>query len=176
MRIFTAIPLPKKTRDMVGEITRGRLPIPYINTTNLHITLNFFGELTDPELEKIKQNFLQFTSNQEAFNIEFEAITKFRNQLHMTIATNTELNKLQGYLEKQFQALGYKFQDHEYYAHVKLGNLHMDNVMNQQRKVENFPKEELRKLSFRAETITLYESKLLLHHPKYIPLMEQKLL
>jgi hypothetical protein len=47
----------------------------------------------------------------------------------------------------------------------------MDKVMNPERKLENFPKEELKQLSFVASKAVLYESKLLLHHSHHNPLM-----
>jgi 2'-5' RNA ligase len=176
MRLFTAIPFPKEIKDQVSEIARGRLPIPYINTTNLHITLNFFGELDDAQVARVKDNFLQIVSDQKGFEIEFEAIVKFHLQLHLTVKQNSSLLALQNQLEKKFEALGFQFQDRNFYPHVKLGNLHMDNVMNRERKMENFPNQELSRLKFRADRIVLFESKLLLHHPKHIPLMEKALL
>ncbi|MEO8065686.1 MAG: RNA 2',3'-cyclic phosphodiesterase [Candidatus Doudnabacteria bacterium] len=172
MRLFIAIPLPETTKRQVEEITNGRLPIPYINTTNLHITLNYFGELSDAEVEKVKSCFLSFVHGQAAIAVEFQAIAKVHNQLHITLKENQALKDLRARLEEDYRQIGFSFQDRSYYPHVNLGNLHMDNVMNRQRKMENFPNQELKKLSFKAETVLLYESKLLLHHPKYIPLLE----
>lgn len=176
MRIFTAIPFPEEIKEKMGELTRWRLPIPYINTENLHITLNFFGELSDAEVAKVKNNFERIVSGKSGFDIHFLAIVKFQNQLHLTLKENIDLKKLQVTLENEFEQLGFKFQERDFYAHVKLGNMHLDNVMNRQRKMENFPNSELSALKFRAEKIILFESKLLLHHPKHILLMEQKLL
>ena len=176
MRLFTAIPLPKEVKDQVTEITRGRLPIPYINTSTLHITLNFFGELSDAEVGKIKSHFNRLIIDQASFEVEFASIIRFHNQLHMTVKPNPSLAKLQAELEQEFKHLGFHFQERPYYAHVKLGNLHMDNIMNRERKMENFPNHELARLKFRADKVVLFESKLLLHHPKHISLMEQALL
>ena len=175
MRIFTAISLPKQIKDSVSGLTRGRLPIPYINTTNLHMTLNFFGELSDAEVEKAKNGFLRIANGLKGFAVEFEAVKKFHQQIHLAVKSSQQLIELQEKLEKEFEYLGFRFQDRKFYPHVKLGNLHMDNVMNRQRKLENFPNEELKKINFYADQIALYESKLLLHHPKYI-LLEQALL
>ncbi|MBX4191797.1 MAG: RNA 2',3'-cyclic phosphodiesterase [Candidatus Doudnabacteria bacterium] len=172
MRLFTAIPLPEETKQTVGELTRGRLPVPYINTSNLHITLNFFGDLSDPEVDKVRKIFDQTAKGFEKFSIEFDALVKSGDQIHLTLQPNDKLNTIQLVLEKAFLGGGFKFSDREYYPHVKLTNLHMDKVMNPERKLDDFPQEELKKLNFRAENIILYESKLLLHHPKHIPLIE----
>lgn len=172
MRLFTAIPLPDETKQTVGEITRGRLPVPYINTDNLHITLNFFGELSDAEADKAKKIFDQTAKGFQQFKIEFDKLVKFRDQIHLTVQPNETLNTLQSVLQKAFTNAGFKFQDRPYYAHVKLTNLHFDKVMNPERTLESFPQEELNPLNFTAEKIVIFESKLLLHHPKHIPLIE----
>ena len=176
MRLFTAIPLSNEARVAVGEITRGRLPVPYINPTNLHITLNFFNELTDTEVGKVRKIFEQTAKGFEKFPVEFDKLVKFLNQIHLTVVVNDKLNSLQAVLQKAFEAEGFQFQDREYYAHVKLTNLHMDKVMNPERKMDSFPQEELKLLNFVADKVTLYESKLLLHHPRYIPLLELNLI
>ena len=175
MRLFTAIPLTEESKKLVTEITRGRLPVPYINTTNLHITLNFFGELDDAQVDKVKKIFDSFAKGQERFLIEFDQLVKSNDQIHLTIKANPRLTQLRNLLHKQFELQGLKLDSRAYYPHVKLTNLHFDKVMNPERTLDNFPHEELQKLNFTAEQIILYESKLLLHHPKHIPIIELSL-
>jgi len=172
MRIFTAISLPKEIKDRATQIFQGRLPVPYINTTNLHITLNFFGELIDDEQKKVKEIFSQAVIEAKPFEIQFDKLVKFHQQIHMTLKPNPALGKLQSQLEVLFHDSGFLFQDRIYYPHVKLSNLHMDKVMFKDRKIEDFPNEELRQLSFMADRVVLYESKLLLHHAHHTQLIE----
>ncbi|MBI2607619.1 MAG: RNA 2',3'-cyclic phosphodiesterase [Candidatus Doudnabacteria bacterium] len=174
MRIFTAIPLPEEVRDKVGEITRNRLPVSYINPTNLHLTLNFFGEIKEDQLGKIKTLLPDLIKSEKPVEIGFEKLVKFRNQVHLTIRQNPELLGLQKNLEHGFLNLGFKFQERPYYPHVKLTNLHMDKIMHQERKLEHFPNQQLGQLTFLADRIVLYESKLLLHHSKHVVLKEYK--
>lgn len=176
MRVFTAIPLSVEVRDKAREIFLGRLPIAYVNTTNLHITLNFFGELSDEEVEIVKKVFSERLTSKISFPIEFDKVTKFHQQIHVTLKPNRQLDELQSGLQKIFESAGFHFQNRPYYPHVKLANLHMDHVMNPQRKLENFPNQELNQLNFLAGQVVLYESKLLLHHAHYTPLLEKDLL
>ncbi|HYC79662.1 MAG TPA: RNA 2',3'-cyclic phosphodiesterase [Candidatus Binatia bacterium] len=175
MRIFTAIPLPQAIKDKFTEISRGKLPIPYVNTGNFHITLNFLGELETDQVEMVKNFWENGLPEIRKFWIEYDKVIKFRQQLHMTIKENKKLNDLHLLLRDKFTAMGYKASFPKYYAHTTIGNLHMDKVMNKERKIDNFPNEDLKQLSFEAESIVMYESKLLLHHAKYIPLAEHKL-
>ncbi len=170
MRLFTAIALPQETKDKFLEIARGKLPIPYVNADHLHITLNFLGESDTDETAKIKKSWKENLDGSKKFKIEFEKLIKFRQQIHMTVKENPDLNKLQAKLAKHFTSIGIRPAHPKYYAHMTIGNLHMDKVMNRERKIEEFPNEELDKISFEADAVTLFESKYLLHHPHYIPL------
>ena len=177
MRLFTAIPVPDEVKQKVTDLARGRLPIPYINTTNLHITLNFLGELTDDECKKVFEIFPQLVGDgRKKISIVFDKIVNFRQQIHITLKENSDLTKLQNDLERGFRQIGFYFKDREYYPHVKLGNMHLDNVMNRQRKLINFPNELLMQLDFMADKAALFESKLLLHHAHHRPLIEVKLI
>jgi 2'-5' RNA ligase len=175
MRFFIALPIPKFVKEEISRVIRGRLPVPYVNTTNLHITLNFFGELTDAEIVKVKEIF-QSASLGKPFRVRFDRLQKFRQQIHIAVKKFPELLNLQHNLQKLFEASGFIFQDRDYYPHIKLTNLHMDKIMNPERKLELFPQEEIFKIEFEAEEIILYNSKLLLHHPKHEPIMERKLI
>src|SRR5260370_31537712 len=106
MRLFTAIPLPLDVKNSVGEIIRGKLPVPYINRTNLHITLNFFGELSDAEVDKVKKVFEQSAKNLEKFKVEFNKLEKFRDQIHLSVKPSPELSAIRSLLQKQFEAVG----------------------------------------------------------------------
>ena len=176
MRIFTGIPLPDEVKTKTREIFRGRLPIPYINTENLHITLNFFGELDSDQTKKVTNIFSLVCAGKSAVDVQCDRVVAHHNrQIHIALVRSPVLLKLQADLEQEFTRYGFRFQNREFYPHIKLANMHIDNVMNRDRKFENFPNNELQALNFRANKIVLYESKLLLHHPKHIPLLEQNL-
>ena len=175
MRIFTAVPLPQDVKDKFTQISRGRLPVPYVSTTNFHITLNFLGELDTDQVKAVKDFWKQLPSYPK-MDIEFDKLIIFNRQIHMTLKDNPALIKIQEDLKNEFMKMGYKPTFEKYYAHVKISNLHMDKVMYKDRKVENFPNEELKNLSFTADRIVLFESKLLLHHLHHIELDEHRLI
>lgn len=177
MRIFTAIPLPEQVKNNLVALTRGKLPVPYLNLTNAHITLNFLGELTDDEVQKVVNAFPALVGDSRGkIHIGFDKVTAFLGrQIHLTLKPNEELRQLQSDLESGFRKIGFYFKDRTYYPHVKLANMHLDNVMNRDRKLDNFPNEELAVLNFDAEITAIYESKLLLHHAHHKSLAEVKL-
>ncbi|MBI3952374.1 MAG: RNA 2',3'-cyclic phosphodiesterase [Candidatus Doudnabacteria bacterium] len=179
MRVFSAIPFPENIKSLTGRLLQGKLPVNYVNTDNLHITLNFFGELETDQVARLKDLFQQILKEEKSFPVEFDKLAKFHSQIHMTLKPNEALKNLQDKMKKAFSAIGGSAsggQDREYYPHVKIANMHFDKVMNMNRKIENFPNNELSQLNFKAEKVVLYESKLLLHHAHHYPLVKVKLL
>ncbi|MBX4204589.1 MAG: RNA 2',3'-cyclic phosphodiesterase [Candidatus Doudnabacteria bacterium] len=173
MRIFTAIPIPNEVKNALVELTRGRLPIPYINITNLHITLNFLGDLFTDDSNKALKIFPTLVGEYRGkFEIEFDKIANFRQQIHLTVKNSETLFGLQQDLEAGFKTVGLHFQDQKFYPHVTLGKMHLDNIMNRSRKLVNFPNEELAQLNFTVQSVALFESKLLPHHAHHTPLVE----
>ena len=170
MRIFTAIPLPEEKKEQTGQLMQGKLPVSYVNITNLHITLNFFGELTADETTKAQNAFAKIVAQRPKFNIEFDQIKKLGSQIHMTLKPNVQLVQLQSELEQEFIKLGFKFPNRAYYAHVKLATMHYDKVMTLSRKVEYFPNEQLQQLNFVASEAIMFESQLLREGVKHEPL------
>ena len=175
MTFFTAIPLPDSVKKNIRDITAFKLPVPYVNTTNLHITLNFFGQLESARLKELEQELKELFNHKKSFLVVFSKLVKFNKQIHLTLEENPALKSLQKQLESELKKLGYEFQDRLYYPHVKLSNLHMDKVLHPERKLATFPNNLLSRLSFVAGQIVLYESKLMLHHPKYTVLKEYSL-
>jgi 2'-5' RNA ligase len=173
MRIFTAIPIPNEVKNKLVAMTRGKLPVSYLNTINLHITLNFLGDLTQDELHQALGVFEEAVGvARPKINIVFDKLTKFGQQIHLTLQLNPALADLQKDLESALKGAGLRFQDREYYPHVKLANMHIDNTLYRDRKIENFPMPELQELNFIAGKISLYESKLLLHHAHHASLKD----
>lgn len=176
MRLFTAIPLPNQTKESLHGICRNQLPINYLNTTNLHITLNFIGEVEDNKVESIKQVFLSASNNQKSFHINLERVIKFRQQIHIVVSPTKELCDYQTKLDKAFKAVGLTFENRPYYPHIKLANLRDERFLNQDKRLEDFPNERLVEGNFTADKSCLYESKLLMHYAHHDLLAEINLI
>lgn len=175
MRLFTAIAFPEDRKSAAGDFFRGRLPVAYVNTANLHVTLNFLGEIEDEKLGLVKRICREAVQGNRRFALEFAGVVKFHQQLHMTIKPNKDLERLQFHLENYLRQAGFIFLERAYYPHVKLANMHMDKVMNHKHRIENLTPEDLSPLNFFAEEVSLFESKLLMHHAHHTALEGYKL-
>jgi 2'-5' RNA ligase len=176
MRLFTAIPLPNQTKESLRDICRNQLPINYLNTANLHITLNFIGDVEDDKLEIIKQFFLNNTDNQKSFQINLQRVIKFRQQIHIVITPSKELCDFQRKLDNAFKGISLTFENRAYYPHIKLANLRDERFLNQDKRLEDFPNKRLSEANFLADKVCLYESKLLMHYAHHNLLEEIKLI
>ena len=172
MRLFSAIPVPEDIKNKLVELTRGQLPVPFLSLTNAHITLNFFGELDTDKTKFVVEQFSSAAGGNGKIKIEFDKIIRHHHQLHLTLKPNKELQELQLNLQEAYERVGFKFQDREYYPHVSLARMHIDNHLYRARKVESFDNNLLSQLSFEADKVVLYESKLLLHHAHHIPMVD----
>jgi 2'-5' RNA ligase len=172
MRIFTAIPVPTKSKELLTDICRNKLPINFLDTTNLHVTLNFFGDVPDDKVPQIQKIFSAVIINSQPPVIIMEKVVVFRRQIHIVLEKNVQLIDVQNRLEQAFVENGFEFQNRPYYPHIKLANLRDDRFLHQNKSIDSFPNRDLSKAGFISESAVLYESKLLLSYAKHTPLLE----
>ncbi len=81
LRVFLAIPLPGPLQDSIAALQRDlRAQIPLARWTrseNLHLTLHFFGEITQEYLEKLKVSVLSVKGCQRPFSVEVKGLGAF---------------------------------------------------------------------------------------------------
>jgi len=76
-RIFIAINLPDNIKEKLAsyQLKWPDLPIRWTKKENLHITLEFLGNLSDDEIRKVCQNTEDFAKNHKPFMITLNKIT-----------------------------------------------------------------------------------------------------
>jgi 2'-5' RNA ligase len=81
LRAFLAIPLPGPLQDSIVALQRDlRAQIPLVRWTrpeNLHLTLHFFGEISQEYLEKLKVSVLSVKGCQPPFSVEVKGLGAF---------------------------------------------------------------------------------------------------
>jgi|GEM_PF-5833893 len=107
MRILTTIPVPKSAQDAFLAASRGKLPIPHINADNLHVTLNFLGELDTDQMAKALTEWETSIPEFKPFMVEPDMLDKFGNLLVLRLKPNPVLMAMQASLQKHFSSMGY---------------------------------------------------------------------
>lgn len=84
IRAFLAIPLPREIKERIAEITERLRKILYggrfVQADALHITLHFFEEIDEIEVEKIRRITEQVAAGTRPFNIILQGGGAFPNE------------------------------------------------------------------------------------------------
>lgn len=160
-RIFLAIDLPKdikkNLREKLKEINSGNWR--EIDHDNLHITLIFFGNLTDEKLKRLIESFKQIKL--ERFEIKISEIVRKKDMLWANIRESASLESLYEELKDKSRFLD--LEDHRRFTpHITLAKT---------KKKFQMPK-MLLNLDFSIDRITLYESKIDHRGSKYYPILK----
>ena len=80
-RAFLAIPLPRPLQDSIEAVQsnlQGQIPSArWVHPENLHLTLHFFGDITQETLEKIKVSVLSVKGCQRPFTVGVRGLAAF---------------------------------------------------------------------------------------------------
>jgi 2'-5' RNA ligase len=130
VRAFLAIPLPADVLDKVQQVQNelaGALPeVRWTSLATMHLTLKFFGSISEESLEKIGEVMLSIGRLCIPFQIEIGGVGAFPSldrprviwvgarEAHFLVA-------LQSALEEELQKIGIPREDRPYSPHLTLG-------------------------------------------------------
>lgn len=183
-RIFIAINFPENIKDkLLGFEKEYKIPAKWVSRENLHITLNFLGNLDDNQLLETIETVKQISASHNPFIINLKKICygppkKFPPRMIWIEMEKSEgLSKLQIDLENNlFNLPSYKYkekeEDHSFHPHITLARIKSFEF----RALGDLPEinEELN-LSFEAKSIEVMESELKKGGPEYSILESAKL-
>jgi 2'-5' RNA ligase len=130
VRAFLAIPLPA---DVLSEVQRvqnelaGALPeIRWTSPTTMHLTLKFFGSISEESLEKIGEIILSIGRLCTPFQIEIGGVGAFPSLgpprvIWLGVREAHALVALQSAFEEKLQKIGIPREDQPYSPHLTLG-------------------------------------------------------
>ena len=133
IRTFLAVEVSAEIRRRAGELIK-RLrgdgdDVKWVATSNLHLTLNFLGDVDDHRIHEVCQAAGEIAAELAEFEIECAGAGAFPSaQRPRTIwigvnAGNDELCELQKRLAKRLAGLGYPRENRRYQPHLTLGRL-----------------------------------------------------
>lgn len=154
-RIFVSIDLPAKVRAYLKNLQKPDIYwIKWMRLENLHITLNFLGELDGDELERAKTILQNTVSQFGPFPLVIDEVKPERDMLWLVPKTEQRLFDLQSELLQNFRAarMGKREKRH-YVPHILLAKSKTGRRMTW--RPESFEPQE-----FLVDKINLYESRL----------------
>jgi RNA 2',3'-cyclic 3'-phosphodiesterase len=181
IRSFLAIDFPKREKEIVAgymEALRG-IPsgIKWVSSYQIHLTLKFFGAITQETIEKISSTVSPFSLGFERFALTLKGIGAFPNLyrprvIWMGFGGDTEiLKELHEKIDQALMPLGIAKEERVFKPHLTLGR-NKANELNEllvQRLTQWSEKETQ---PFPVEALTLYRSDLKPTGAIYTPLAE----
>lgn len=133
IRTFLAVDLPDSLRPQLalvqGELKRSQADVRWVAVGNIHLTLKFFGNLPDTEVDPIAQAAREVTAKQEPFQLQITdagAFPSVKSPRVIWLGLGGDLIPLaQMYnkLEKAFAALGHLPEGRPFNPHLTLGRV-----------------------------------------------------
>lgn len=164
MRLFIAIEVPEEISDYFKELQKNiaeRASLP----KQFHLTLKFLGEITEKEVEVIKQNLVNIKFKK--FKLTLNKIGFFPDEKKPRIVwigfkDNRDLIDLQNQVNKATSS--YK-QDHEFSPHLTLAR--MKFIADKQGFLKKMKDIKIKELEFSVDSFKLIKSELTPKGPIY---------
>ena len=131
VRAFLAIDLdddlkPKINR-IIKEFKQIDTRIKYVELTNLHLTLKFFGEIDTEGLELLEEKIANVVSEFNPFDIKIKSCGAFPNNNHIKVIwvgidEDSIIRELHDKLDKEFTKLGFD-RDKKFSTHLTIGRM-----------------------------------------------------
>lgn len=165
MRTFIGIRLDdciSEIKAIIDDLKREDNDARFTILSNIHITLEFLGEITLDQVEQIKDIFSSFEFS--SFNLEVDKITNLRDMIILGVKENKDLKYIQNKLRNKLRESGFNVDSRKYYPHVTIAR----NSKNKITKDIN--------LKSRIKELILFSSERINQDLVYTPILTKKLI
>lgn len=176
IRSFLAIEISEELNQKVAEFLQelGQIPskVKWVHSRQAHLTLKFFGSITQEALESISQTLSPVIADFPRFHLTLKGLGAFPNLFRarviwLGLGGETEaLRGLHRAIEQALVPLGIPKEDRPFQGHLTLGR-NKDNQVNEglyRRLSEGFPEETK---PFKVQELVLFKSDLKPTGPEY---------
>ena len=172
MRTFIAIPLPDEIKNYLFLLQKKlRLLLPakvhWVAKKHLHLTLKFFGELTDKEVAAVRQSLSQITFQQFTLTLYSFGVFPSDQYVRVLWVGVTPLDSLRS-LQQDVDASTISFgkQEQEFKWHITLGRVKL--VKDKESFAAQLKEVAIDQLSFAVNSFQLMQSVLSKDGPSYV--------
>lgn len=135
MRLFIAINLPPSERDRLqraaGALRAAHLPVRWVGSDALHLTLKFLGEVPDARRGEVEEATREVSAGFGPFQLELRGLGAFPRLasprvLWVGVHAPPELARLAGALDEAMGRLGFPREERPFSPHLTLGRAERD--------------------------------------------------
>jgi len=184
IRAFVALKLPESTISSIKRIQEDlkpyRFPVRWVRPEKIHLTIKFFGEIEESDINKIGTAMSNCAGSYEPFSLSargvgvFPGITRPRVIWTGISGEASLLSALQNDLENRFEEIDFKREDRPFSGHLTIGRFReradSGKLIEALRKFQSFESE-----TFIAGELYLYKSDLRSEGPVYTELLSAPL-
>jgi len=134
MRCFSAIPISESTRNEVAEVIQSLREsvsgkVSWVVPANLHITLHFFGEISEAVVSRLLEIFEDTLSGFSPFLMEYSGLGAFPSLKHPRVlwigvsSGASEIVEIKKSLDQSLREQGIAFDEKEYHPHITIARL-----------------------------------------------------
>ena len=175
MRLFIAISLNSEIQRELSNLQKSLVSskgIRWVKPQNIHLTLNFLGEVDEQRISLIKEAIQRATRGVSPFSLSFGGLGAFPNLkaprvIWVGLKSEKEVVSLQQRLEKELSRIGFSPEKRKFQPHLTLGRVKF--LENKKEFIKRMQELEQASLSskLRVDKIELIESKLTPQGPIY---------
>jgi 2'-5' RNA ligase len=181
MRAFIALRLPENILSSINKIQedlkRYRLPVRWVRPGHIHLTLKFFGDISESDIKNIEIAIDACAGNCPSVTLSAKGIGVFPSVSRPRViwaglsGQVSTLSTLQEALEKMLEKSGFKKEERPFKGHLTIGRfkerVNSEKLIEAMRTHKDFNSDV-----FEAGEIILFKSDLLPAGPVYTELLK----
>jgi 2'-5' RNA ligase len=184
IRSFLAIEVPTTIRRMMETLQKdlksSDADVKWVNPDKVHLTLKFFGNIEESQVDSIMSSILQPVRSTQPFHLKVSGTGAFPNPKNPRVVWigltegKEALRHFQEQLESALKGIGFPAEDRSFHPHLTLGRVKSSRGRGAlSAKIEQHREDELGE--FEVEKVVLFKSDLKPGGPVYTPLGEARL-
>ena len=163
MRAFLALNIDENIKSkyhslLIKKIDDNIAEVKFVNKNKMHITLVFFENIKESDIEKIKSSLEKTSDIIKPFNILFEELSYFTNKFNdiNVLFVKANCKELDEYVKHLRDNINIKYDKKDFKSHLTLARV--KRVYDNDKLKEIVNNIHFEKISYLANSITLYES------------------
>ncbi len=162
-RLFIAVPIPDNVKNIITERYSGIQRVKWMDRENLHITLEFLGDISSDDYYKIIEVLKEISFN--SFNLSLKDIGTFSKRgkigtVWVGLNDNTHLIELNSIIKNRLNRAGLHIKTGHYRPHITIARLRKgcreDEIISFLKYNHNFSSHIFEVKNFKLYSSTIY--------------------
>jgi 2'-5' RNA ligase len=169
VRLFLAVNLPEaeipRLTHALQSLPVGDLPVRWVASNSLHITMKFLGEVPTARLSAVAEALQQGCAGAAAVDVAISGLSAFPslarpNIFWVGVQAGPQLAELHGRIQRSFVPLGFEAETRAFKPHITVARVRKDGRIRDRQAMDRIKAAFDYKMEFRAKSVDLMRSHL----------------